>query len=186
MDANSSLYLLVGGLTAASTCVWAGARHLAEPGVLTAALQQVPSSRRPFLSAGTPAMARGWGAVELTSGLAVLGTLLLGSFSRTQQLVVLGWLTLLYLGFTLWLIRQRRVPGSLCGCGARPEPADGPAVLRTGSLGLAAAVPTAFLVAGQELGTPARGWLALPMALTLALIIWTLPTCVRPLGAEDR
>jgi len=166
-------------LVPAAACVWAGVRHVVDPGGLGVALRQPPILRRALTTAAARNVSRAWGVVEIGTGMAVY-MMLLGPFSTQARLGVFVWLTTMHAGFVLWIAALwRGVSGATCGCGAHNEPADGPALLRACLFGMCAAVALLMLLADQQPIMLPYGWMATLMAATLALLLWILPDSMR-------
>jgi hypothetical protein len=174
------MVLLVGAMAPAAVLVWAGIQHVVDPDALGAALRQPQQLRRVLGPQPARLIARLWGVVEIGTGVPVYLVLLAPTDSGIR-LPVLLWLTLVYAGFAVWLlILRRQVPAATCGCGYLAEPANRLAVLRAVALGGCAAIPTLALLTGQQLAVPRYGWVALPVAAALALLVWIVPTAIRP------
>lgn len=179
MEEAFGLVQMVAVMIPAIACAWAGLQHVGHPSALGYALRQPPSLRRVITPEMSRNTARIWGIVEIGAGAGVCGVLL-GPFSADARLGAVLSLTVIYVGFGLWIgMLWRSVPAATCGCSRRAEPADGIALLRAVVLGGCAAIPMLVLLSGQRLVVPPYGWASFPIALTLAVLAWVVPSSLR-------
>lgn len=176
--------LAVIAITPATVCIWAGTYHVIDPGSLGTALRQPQLLRELFRPSWARAVARAWGMVEISVGVAAC-VVMLGPFPEAIRFGVLLWLTGMYAGFGVWLAMLRRhVPAAICGCGAYAEQADGLSLTRAVMLGGCSALPMLLiLLTDYSLAPPPYSWLSVLPAATLAILAWILPAAIR--AAKD-
>lgn len=183
MPEGLNVVVVVLAMVPAAVCIGSGAAHLTDPDPLGSALRQLPLVRRYMPYQVTRPAARTWGIVELTTGVVAIAVVL-GPVSSTAKSLILGWLTLVYAGFVAWItLLRNKVDHATCGCGRRLEPADNAALVRALILGSCASAATLVFALSAIPQRGSTAWMALPMAIVLARIVWLLPTATRPIGA---
>jgi hypothetical protein len=173
------MILAIAAATPALVGAWVGTHHARAPMVLAVALRQ-PSLVGSIVSRSAAlTIARFWGVVELCTGALVL-TAVLHPWSRSVQVPLLLWLTVMHLGFVTWLtVIGRRVPGATCGCSSDAEPADGAALSRAILLGAFAALPLLVLLGGHQSVLSTSQWTTMPVAGAFAALVYFLPSSIR-------